>query len=171
MNVILIGFRGTGKSSVAELVAMATNRDVFHMDNAIAELAGCPTAQFVKEHGWEAFWELESRVAQEAANKTNTVVDTGGGVIRHPDHMETLKKTGIVVWLTATPNIIRDRLSVFSDRPSITPNRSFLEEVEEVLEAREPLYAQYADYKVPTDNRTLGEIANDIINIVCGGPQ
>lgn len=167
MNVILIGFRATGKSSVAELVAMATNREVFHMDNAIAELAGCPTAQFVKEKGWGAFWELESRVAYEAAQKTNTVIDTGGGVIRHAEHMHALKKTGIVIWLTATPSTIRERLGEFTERPPITPNRSFLDEVDEVLEAREPLYAQYADHKIPTDNRTLGEIANDIIQIVC----
>ncbi|HOJ31949.1 MAG TPA: shikimate kinase [Candidatus Hydrogenedentes bacterium] len=169
MNIILIGFRGTGKSSVAELVAMATNRDVFHMDSAIAELAKCPTAQFVKEKGWEAFWELEQRVAQEAAQKQNTVIDTGGGVIRHEDHMAALKKTGVVFWLTAQPSTIRERLSEFKDRPSITPHRSFLDEVEEVLEAREPFYAQYADHQIPTDNRTLGEIANDIIQIVCGG--
>ncbi|MCP4641487.1 MAG: shikimate kinase, partial [bacterium] len=67
MNAVLIGFRGCGKSSIAELVAECTNRSVFRMDDAIGERAGCAIPDFVKEHGWDAFWELESEVAQEAA--------------------------------------------------------------------------------------------------------
>ena len=168
MNLILIGFRGTGKSSIADVVAMASNRDVFHMDAVIAEHVGCPVAQFVKEHGWEAFWEIEGRVAQQAAAMRNTVVDTGGGVIRHEAQMTVLKRTGRVFWLTAQPATIRERLwEEAHRRPSLTPNRSFLDEIEEVLEAREPLYARYADHIITTDGRSLSPIANDIINIAC----
>jgi len=168
-NVVLVGFRGTGKSSVAELVAMATDRGVFHMDATISERAGSSIPEFVERRGWDAFWALESEVADEAAKTKNTVIDTGGGVIRRDENMTSLKSTGSVFWLTAHATTIKERIRDETHRPSLTGRKSFLDEVDEILEAREPVYARYADYIIETDGRTLSEIANDIIHIVCGG--
>lgn len=168
-NVILIGYRGTGKSSVAELVAVSTDRQVLHMDDSIVERTGCSISAFVAAHGWARFRDLESEVVREAASMSNTVVDTGGGVILREENVEQLKSTGPVFWLRAHATTIKARIQESVDRPSLTGQKSFLDEVEEVLKLREPLYASYADYTVETDNRTLGEIAEDIINILCTG--
>ncbi len=167
-NIVLIGFRGTGKSSVAELVAMATHLDVIHMDEEIVRRAGCSIPGFVHSHGWEAFWDIESQVAENAASMCGMVIDTGGGVIRREQNMAHLKAHGDVFWLTAPAHIIKERIKDDGGRPSITGEKSFLDEVDEVLEVREPLYAQYADHVIDTDGRTLGEIAQSILDVVCG---
>lgn len=168
-NVILVGFRGTGKSSVAELVALATNRSVYHMDDAISSRAGCSIAEFVERYGWETFWKLEADVVAEVAERRGLVIDTGGGVVRHEEGMRRLKASGAVFWLTARPSTIKERIRQETERPSLTGRKSFLDEVEEVLEAREPLYSRYADHVVETDGRTLSEIAQEIIELMCAG--
>jgi shikimate kinase len=167
-NAILIGFRGTGKSSIAELIALCTNRTLFRMDEEIVKRAGRPVAEIVRTYGWETFWDLESLVATEASMLRNAVIDTGGGVIRRDVNMEQLRATGKVFWLTADVATIKERLQDQHDRPSLTGNRSFLDEVEEVLEGRLPLYRKWADYIVHTDGRQLGEIADEIVHELCG---
>jgi shikimate kinase len=168
MNAVLIGFRGTGKSSIAELVALCTDRSVYRMDDEIVKRAGCAIPDFVKEHGWDAFWELESEVAQEAAALNDAVIDTGGGVVQRPDNVAQLKATGPVFWLTAHVDTIRERIKEETHRPSITGKKSFLDEVAEVLEARLPMYEDAADHIIETDGRTLGEIADEVVAILCG---
>ncbi|MBN2311471.1 MAG: shikimate kinase [Candidatus Hydrogenedentes bacterium] len=167
MNAILIGYRGSGKSSVADVIAACTNRTVYHMDEAIAQRAGCGARQLVAEQGWDRFWALEAEVAQEAARLDNAVIDTGGGVIQRPENMLRLKATGPVFWLTAHVDTIKERIKDEADRPSLTGNRSFLEEVDEVLDARLPLYAHYADHLIETDHRSVSDIANDIVQMLC----
>jgi shikimate kinase len=167
-NIILIGYRGTGKSSVAELVAASTNRTVFHMDDEITERAGCSIREFVTERGWDAFRDLEAQVAREASALSDTVIDTGGGVVGREDNMACLTASGTVVWLRAAADTIRERIASETGRPSLTGDKSALDEIEDMLQEREPMYEKYASSEVPTDGRTLGEIANDIITIDCG---
>ncbi len=167
-NAILMGFRGTGKSSVAELVAMATNREAYHMDDVIVERAGRSIPELVEEKGWEAFRDIETAVAQEAAASSNLVIDTGGGVVLREENMTRLKASGTVFWLSAASDTIRSRIQDDTQRPSLTGMKSSTEEVDELLAERTPLYEQYADHVIHTDGRTLGEIASEIIDIVCG---
>ncbi len=167
-NAILIGFRGTGKSSIAELIALCTNRTLFRMDEEIVKRAGRPIPEIVRAYGWETFWDLESLVATEAGMLKNAVIDTGGGVIRRELNMEQLKETGRVFWLTATAATIKERLKDQRDRPSLSGKKSFLDEVEEVLEGRLPLYRKWADYIIPTDGRAFSDIANEIVHTLCG---
>lgn len=168
MNVVLIGYRGTGKSSVAELVAMATNRDTVHLDDEIVRQTGTSIAAFVENHSWEAFHEVEREVVRTAAARDNVVIDTGGGVVRSEDNMALLKRDAVTFWLRAASETIKERIREEQEhRPSITGTKNHVDEVEEVLEARTPLYERHADYSVDTDGRTLSEIANDIIEILC----
>jgi shikimate kinase len=168
-NAVLIGFRGTGKSSVAEMVALTTDRSVYRMDDAIAERAGCPVHEYVQENGWDAFWDLEAMVATEAGALENAVIDTGGGVVQRPENMALLKTNGIVFWLTAHPGTIKERLkSDARKRTSLTGEKSLVDEVDEVLEARTPLYEAHVDHVIRTDGRSLGGVADEIVNILCG---
>jgi shikimate kinase len=153
---------------VAELVALCTNRAVFRTDDAVVERAGCSIPEFVEQHGWDAFWDLESAVVAEASRLRDVVIDTGGGVVRRPRNMALLKESGQVFWLTAHADTIKDRIKEDGGRPSLTGERSLLEEVADVLEARLPLYQEHADHVIETDGRTLGEIADEIVRILCG---
>lgn len=168
MNAVLIGFRGCGKSSVAELIALCTNRTLYRMDAEIAKRTQCPLPEYVRKRGWEAFWDIEAEVAKEAAALTNAVIDTGGGVVQRRENIARLKAGGIVFWLTARVDTLRERLKAEPDRASITGAKSHLDDVAEALEARAPLYAEAADHVVETDNRTLAEIADEVVGILCG---
>lgn len=170
MNIVLIGFRGVGKSSVAELVALSTNRSLLRIDDEVEKREGCSIAEIVQRQGWQRFWELETAVCAQAAAMTNTVIDTGGGVVQRPENVAALKTNGTFYWLTAEADTIKDRIKHDENRPSITGAKSFIEEVEEVLEARQPLYEAAADYVIPTDGRTLSEIAAEIVDIACASP-
>ena len=167
MNAVLIGFRGTGKSSIAELVALCTDRTVYATDEEIVRRAGCSIPEFVHGHGWDAFRELESEVAAEAGALDNAVIDTGGGVIQRANNVAALKAHGVVFWLVAQVDTIQDRIKDDSHRLSLSGEKSYIDEVAEVLEARLPLYAEAADHIVETDGRTLGEIADEIVQILC----
>jgi shikimate kinase len=165
-NVVLIGYRGTGKSSVAERVAEATNRTALHMDEVIVERAGRSIPQIVAEEGWEVFFDLESAMAAEAGAMESTVIDAGGGVIRREANMRHLARHGEVFWLTAQPETIRARLEGDENRPSLTGTKSFIEEIEEVLAERTPVYRRHADHIVATDNRAISDVADEVIRIL-----
>ena len=121
----------------------------------------------MSRYGWERFWELESAICAEAATLKDTVIDAGGGVVQRPENVALLKTNGAFFWLTAEVDTIKERIQNDGGRPSITGRKSFIEEVEEVLEARLPFYEAAADYVIRTDNRTLGEIADEIVEIAC----
>ena len=167
MNIVLIGFRGTGKSSIAELVALCTDRKVFCVDDEVEKRAGLPISEIVQRYGWERFWELEAEVCAEAGAMTDMVIDAGGGVVQRPENVAALKTHGTFFWLTAEPETIKARIKHDEGRPSITGNKSFLEEVEEVLEARLPLYEAAADHLIRTDGRSLSEVAHEVVVTAC----
>lgn len=167
MNVVLIGYRGTGKSSVAELVAMCSNMQVYRMDDEIERRAGCSIVELVREKGWDEFRRVEEEVAREAGALDNYVIDAGGGVVQRPDNVAALKANGALFWLTASADTIKERIAGDAARPPLTGGKSILEEVDEMLAARLPLYAEAADHVIETEGRTLGEIANEIVDIVC----
>ena len=81
MNIVLIGYRGTGKSVVGELLAQKLNRETISMDSEIVKKAAMSIPEFVEQNGWPKFRDLETEVARELAGRDNIIVDCGGGVI------------------------------------------------------------------------------------------
>jgi shikimate kinase len=165
MNIVLIGYRGTGKSVVGRLVAGRLGMDYVGMDARIVEKAGISIPRIVEKHGWATFRDMETEVAREAATLDNAVIDTGGGVIERPENVEALQANGLVIWLKASVATIVSRIQAGTDRPSLTGNRSFTEEVAEVLERRTPLYAGAAEHEIDTDALTPEQVADKIVTI------
>ena len=165
-NIVLIGYRGTGKSSVADRIARATGRAVMHMDAEIVARAGRSIPDIVAAEGWPAFRDIESAIVREAALLTDCVLDTGGGVVEREENMRLLKQSGVVFWLQAAPDAIRARIGDAGDRPSLTGETSFTDEIDRVLARRTPVYARHADHAVATDGRTPDEIAQEILDIL-----
>ena len=160
MNLVLIGYRGTGKSTVGRLVAEQLNFNRVETDAEITRQAGLSIPEIVRQHSWEYFRDLESRVVAEVCALDNTVIDCGGGVVTRPGNVEALKKSGIVFLLKADIRDIVRRISRSTHRPSLTGDKSITAEVEEVLREREPLYLAAADYSIDTSEespRTAGE--------------
>jgi shikimate kinase len=90
MNIVLIGYRGTGKSVVGKLVAEALGMKCISIDARIVEKAGMSIPDIVEKYGWTVFRDMESEVARELANVDNIVIDSGGGVIERPENIDTL---------------------------------------------------------------------------------
>ena len=163
MNVVLIGYRGTGKSTVGYIVAARLGRSLVSTDAEIVKLVSQSIPEIVEKNGWEYFRDLEAKVCQELAGRTGLVVDTGGGAILRPRNVEVLKETGRLFWLTASVSTITERIGQDSQRPSLTGVKSFLEEIQEVLRERTPKYQVAADYVIETDGKPVMQVADEIL--------
>ncbi|MBW8065469.1 MAG: shikimate kinase [Nitrospira sp.] len=166
MNLILIGYRGAGKSSVGRLLAERLGWDLISTDAEIVRKAGLPIPDIVQRFGWDHFRNLESAVCRELADKDHLIIDTGGGAILRPQNVENLKATGSLVWLTVEVRTIIERIGGDTQRPSLTGAKSFTDEVEEVLRERQPKYQAAADHIVATDEKSLSEVADTIMALL-----
>ncbi len=166
MNIVLIGYRGTGKSSVGKLLAERSGRTLMSTDAEVVRRAGRSVPEIVKQHGWDHFRDLESDVCRDLAGKDNLIIDTGGGAILRKDNVDRLKVGGILFWLTAEVPTISRRIGGDTQRPSLTGAKSFVEEIEEVLRERTPIYRAAADHVIATDGRTVGEIADAVQGVL-----
>jgi shikimate kinase len=162
MNLVLIGYRGTGKSTLGELLAADLGLSYVSLDEEIVRRDGRAIPEIVAAHSWEYFRDRESDVVREFAARDGLVLDTGGGVVTRPGNVEHLRENGIVFLLEAAVPDIVARISTGSQRPSLTGAKSFTEEVAEVLAEREPLYRKAADVTVSTSRLSPPEAAREI---------
>lgn len=165
MNILLIGYRGTGKSVVGMIVAETLRMKYISMDARIVEKAGMTIPEIVEKHGWPGFRDMESEVARELAQNDNLVIDSGGGIIERPENIDALQANSRIVWLKASVDTIVSRIQGDTQRPSLTGGKSFTEEVAEVLERRTPKYEKAANFDIDTDPLTPEEVAERIIEI------
>jgi shikimate kinase len=163
MNIVLIGYRGTGKSVVGEILSEQMNRPLYTLDALIVERAGMSIPEIVRDFGWERFRNMETEIARECAKKDNGILDTGGGCILREENVEALKKNGVLYWLQATPQTIMRRIEGDDQRPSLTENKSFVDEIEDVLSERIPLYQKAADRVIDTEKHDPEEVARLIM--------
>ncbi len=165
MNIVLIGYRGTGKSVVGELLSRKLSRETISMDVEIVKKAGMSIPEFVEQNGWPGFRDLETKVAQELAGRDNIIIDCGGGVIERPENIPALRKNGMIFWLQASVDVIVGRIAGGTERPALTEGKSFTEEVAEVLDRRTPMYSEAAQHTINTDDMTPEQVADSILAI------
>lgn len=165
MNLVLIGYRGTGKSTVARLLATKLGRPAVSLDAEIVKQAGSPIPAIVQAHGWPYFRDLEATVTASCAARDNLVLDCGGGVILRPDNVANLRRNGKLFWLRASVGEIVRRIEHGTERPALTAGKTFTEEVEDVLRERTPLYEAAAHHCVDTDGRTPPQVAEEILRL------
>jgi shikimate kinase len=166
MNIVLIGYRGTGKSAVGRRLAARLGRTLVSTDREIVKRAHRSIPEIVAQEGWEYFRDLESDVCRELAGHDQLVIDTGGGAILRTQNVEALKKNGIVFWLTASLETIRKRIGGDSQRPSLTGTKSFVEEIQDVLRERTPKYHAAADHVIVTDDRSIDQLVGTIRTLI-----
>lgn len=163
MNVVLIGYRGTGKSTVGKLVAARLDRVLVSTDAEIVKLVGQSIPEIVEQHGWEYFRDLETKICLDLAGRDGVVIDTGGGASLRSQNVEGLKRTGKLFWLTAPVETIAKRIGADTQRPSLTGTKSFLDEIQDVLRERTPKYQAAADYIIETDGKSTTQVAEEIL--------
>ncbi len=165
MNIVLIGYRGTGKTAVGRIVAGRLGKRYVGMDAEIVRRAGVPIPQIVEQRGWPGFRDLESEVAADLAGQDDLVIDTGGGVIERPENVEALRRNAELFWLRASVGTIVARIRDDTQRPALVEGRTFTDEVAEVLARREPLYSAAARHEIDTDDLTPGQVADRILDL------
>lgn len=165
MNLYLIGYRGSGKTTVAAELSSLLSLPWMDADQKLVETAGKTIAQIFAEIGEPGFRDLESQTLKSLASKGEQIVALGGGVILRPENREILKQTGKTVWLTAPPEVLAERIqqdaATKANRPSLT-SQGVLGEIQTVLQQRLPLYKEAADWSIAVDQYSPPEVARQI---------
>ncbi|WNM59315.1 shikimate kinase [Candidatus Nitrospira allomarina] len=164
MNIVFIGYRGTGKSTVATILGQRLGRRVISTDEEIVKEAKQTIPQLIEHFGWDHFRGLETQMCQKLTGQDNLVIDTGGGLILKEENVKMLKENGKIFWLTAEVSTIASRISGDTQRPSLSGTKTFVEEIEEILEIRKPHYQAAADHVIPTDQISPDQIADAILS-------
>ena len=166
MNIVLIGYRGAGKSAVGRRLAARLGRTLLSTDAEIVRRAHRTIPEIVAQDGWEYFRDLESNICRELAARNQLVIDTGGGAILRMQNVEALKNNGILFWLTASVETIVKRIGGDTQRPSLTGAKSFVDEIQDLLRERTPKYQAAADHVITTDDRSLDQLVETILALV-----
>lgn len=168
-GLFLIGYRGSGKTSVGERLAAAWGWSFVDSDRLIEERASSSIAEVFSSLGEGRFREIEEDVVVEiagrAASGERLVAATGGGVVLRASNVSRLRESGRVIWLRASIDELRRRIAEDShstrDRPALV-GASAADEVERVLTERLPLYASAADRVVDTDGLSIEDVVREV---------
>jgi shikimate kinase len=161
-NIALIGFMGTGKSTVGRIVAEQLNYDFLDTDALIEERSGKKITDIFTQNGEPAFRELEAQLVEELGARTSTVISTGGGLPTNPANLASLKKHSLVLCLWLSPEKIFERVREQSHRPMLH-HPDPLGKIRALLAAREKFYKQ-ADVLINSDLRSAREVAMQVIS-------
>lgn len=159
-NVALIGFMGTGKSTVGRVVAEMLHFEFLDTDEAIESRAGMAIAEIFKQHGEPAFRELEKKLVAELASRSGVVISCGGGMAASQVNLDRLKQHSLVICLWAAPEKILHRVRHQSHRP-LLHDPDPLAKIKTLLAERTPFYRQ-ADVMINTEHRAVRTLARQI---------
>ncbi len=162
VNIALIGFMGTGKTSVGRLVAEQLHFHYLDTDEMIQSATGKTIAEIFSANGEPAFRALEEKTVQELAGKAQTVISAGGGLPVNPANLASLKSHALVVCLWASAAKIWERVKSQTHRPLLHDSDP-QKKICELLAVRAPFYKQ-ADILLNTESRSLREVAQQVIH-------
>ncbi len=161
-NIALIGFMGVGKTEVGKRLAKRLGKKFVELDDLIAQKAGKRVSQIFMENGETFFRELEISVTKGVASGENQVIACGGGIVLNQINIDRLRQNGVMVLLTASPEVILKRVSGNSERPLLnTPDKA--QRVKELLAFRKPFYERAADIKINTSRLGIEQVTEKII--------
>lgn len=166
MNIVLIGFRGAGKTALAKLLAEKLQMNLYTIDKMIEEKEGKKIREIVAEKGWNYFREIETQLIEQVSEYDNVIIDTGGGAVENPSNIDNLKKNGYIIYVQATLKDIKQRILNDPDRPKLNPTLDAEDDLNLTFNRRIPLYEEYADFKVNTSTNSLEKCAEQIIEFV-----
>ncbi len=168
-NIVLVGYRGTGKSSVGKRLADVLGMVFVDMDQVLVIEAGCDITRIVRERGWAYFRGLEKDLLARLSRQTGQVVATGGGVVLDEKNRTLIQGMGRVIWLKAEVDEIVLRLTRDTEgavqRPAFS-DHDLRDETIAILKDRSPFYARVSDSCLNTSSMTVGECVDEILCIL-----
>lgn len=160
-NIFLIGFMGTGKSTVAACLSNDYGMEIVEMDQMIVEKEGMSIPDIFAQKGESHFRDAETNILIEIQSKENAVVSCGGGVVLREKNVEEMKKSGKIVLLNAKPETILERVKDDDNRPLLQGNMN-VEYIRNMMEQRRPKYESVADFIIQTDGKAIDVICKEI---------
>lgn len=164
-NLILVGFMGSGKSTVGRELHSRLGYELVDMDTVIEQREGRPITRIFEENGEEYFRDLETALLRELHDSPDAgrrIISTGGGVVGREENRDLLRSMGYVVWLHAPVDVIYDRTSRNRERP-LLQTEDPIAKISALMEKRQPWYQETAHLKVDTNGLDGGELAVGIL--------
>ncbi|MCI5649713.1 MAG: shikimate kinase [Fusicatenibacter sp.] len=162
-NIVLIGFMGSGKSSVARGLSHMCGMEVIEMDDIIVQREGMPVTEIFARKGEPYFRDLETSLLIEMQSRTNCIISCGGGVPLREQNVTEMKKNGKVFCLGADPETILARTRSNHDRP-LLKGRDTAESIRELMDQRRQKYQDAADVIITTDGKSIPDICREILS-------
>ena len=166
MNIVLIGYRCSGKTVVGRDLAERLGMVFLDTDVLIEEDAGSPIEAVIATKGWDHFRNMEKNLIKKVSRGDNQVIATGGGVVVNRENVKELKHDGWIVWLDGHPEVLKERMDIEQQAGNIRPSLTGadpLAEIQEVMNTRRPMYEEAADFMVDTTTLSIPEAAALII--------
>ncbi len=164
-NIVLIGFMGSGKTTLGRKLAVILKRKFIDMDMQIQDYYRMSISDIFREYSEEFFRQQETSLCQNLGKAYKKIIATGGGVVKNPENIEALRKNGIIVYLKSTPESIYENTKFDKNRPLLNVEDK-IGEITRLLEERAPLYEEAADLIVDVSERNVDRCVQNIIDSV-----
>jgi shikimate kinase len=164
-NVVLVGFMGTGKSTIGRLAAKALHFDFVDTDQLIVDRTHLPITDLFAQHGEDYFRDQETAVIRSLIAVNRCIISTGGGAVIRPENRDMLRRSGFVVRLTASEDILMERVSRNSKRP-LLQSENPRETLHKLLAAREEAYEHSANWTLDTSHMSVSEAVDALTRSV-----
>jgi shikimate kinase len=169
MNIVLIGYRGSGKSTVGSRLAARLKMRFVDTDDLIEERQGAPISDIVKSHGWGHFRKLERSMIEEISKGNHLIIAPGGGAVLETDNVKALRKNGFIIWLKADKQTLLKRMNqdpgTNTRRPTLT-GKGTSEELKEVMSLREPIYERVSEIQIDTSTLDVEAVVENILTVL-----
>lgn len=162
-NIMLIGFMGTGKTTVSREMSRTMNIKEVDMDKYIVKREGMSINDIFDNKGEEYFRNVETECLREIQKEKGKIVSCGGGAVLKDDNVKCMKDGGVIVLLLATPETVYNRVKNGKERPLLNGHMN-VEYISELMEKRKKRYLDVADIKIATDGKTPVDICHEIID-------
>jgi len=165
MNVVLIGYRATGKSTVGRILSSKLKIAFWDTDMRVEKSVAMSIKEIVALHGWDFFRAKEKETIKYVTQKEDSVIATGGGVVLDQENVNLLKQAGMIIWLNAPLQDIIDRLKKDARNGAIRPqftSSNIIQETIDIMRQRLPLYESAADHTVDTAGKSAVQVAEEI---------
>lgn len=161
-NIVLIGFMGSGKSSVGKQLSLILNRDWIDIDTKIEAEAGMRISEIFEEKGEKHFRSMEKQAVKEVSNYSNNIISCGGGVVLDMENVIALKNKSRIILLEASVDTIYQRVKEDENLPVLKGNKNILY-IRKLMKERESLYKTAADMVINTTDKTIEDICDEVI--------
>lgn len=169
-NILLVGFMGTGKSTVSSYLVKALGVEEIDTDRLIEQREGRSIAGIFETDGEAYFRRCETQLLAELQKRKNLIISCGGGMVLQEENVRLMKENGKIVLLTASPETIYGRVKDSRERPLLNNNMN-VEFIAGLLEKRRPKYLKAADIIIDTDGRDVADICEELIEKVAGSAE